>query len=191
MKTDYSKGLIYKLCCKDPEITDIYVGSTTNFEQRKNNHNYRCYYDKSKKFFFKVYKFIREHGGFENWKMEIIEYYPCKTKKELSLQERYYIDTLKPSLNSYVPTRTVKEYCQDNKQHKSEYMKKRYSNKKNDILKKNRDYYENNKEKLNEINKQPIICKCGCILSKVHIKRHERTKKHMYLLDNLFLTENY
>ncbi len=27
---DYSKGLIYKLCCKDPTITDVYIGSTTS-----------------------------------------------------------------------------------------------------------------------------------------------------------------
>ena len=31
-KVDYSKSVIYKLCCKDPTITDIYIGSTTNMK---------------------------------------------------------------------------------------------------------------------------------------------------------------
>ena len=47
---DYSKVYIYKICCKDISINDIYVGHTTNFEQRKNsdgafncNHNNYCF----------------------------------------------------------------------------------------------------------------------------------------------------
>jgi hypothetical protein len=34
----YEKAVVYKLCCDDPEITDIYVGSTCNFKVRKWNH---------------------------------------------------------------------------------------------------------------------------------------------------------
>ena len=34
----YQKGLIYKLCCKDLNIKDIYVGSTCNFARRKCQH---------------------------------------------------------------------------------------------------------------------------------------------------------
>ena len=35
---NYNKSTIYKLCCKDTEITDEYVGSTTNFSRRKAHH---------------------------------------------------------------------------------------------------------------------------------------------------------
>jgi len=37
-KIDYSKGLIYKLVCRDVTVKDAYVGSTTNFDQRKGGH---------------------------------------------------------------------------------------------------------------------------------------------------------
>ena len=36
--TDYSNGIVYKLCCNDPAITDIYVGSTLNMKSRKYEH---------------------------------------------------------------------------------------------------------------------------------------------------------
>ena len=35
---DYSKACIYKICCKDVEIVDVYVGSTTNLIQRRKSH---------------------------------------------------------------------------------------------------------------------------------------------------------
>jgi predicted GIY-YIG superfamily endonuclease len=35
---DYSKGFIYKLCCLDVNIKEIYIGSSTNFKQRKRHH---------------------------------------------------------------------------------------------------------------------------------------------------------
>jgi predicted GIY-YIG superfamily endonuclease len=35
--------LIYKLVCSDPTITEIYVGSTTNFNERKRGHKKTCY----------------------------------------------------------------------------------------------------------------------------------------------------
>ena len=39
----YSESSIYKLCCKDPTITGMYyVGSTTNFRQRKRQHKHSC-----------------------------------------------------------------------------------------------------------------------------------------------------
>ena len=33
--TDYSKTIIYKIVCKNPEIKNTYVGSTTDFASRK------------------------------------------------------------------------------------------------------------------------------------------------------------
>ena len=39
---DYSNTVIYKIMCKDPDITDVYVGHTTNFLQRKIAHKYSC-----------------------------------------------------------------------------------------------------------------------------------------------------
>ena len=38
----YENAVVYKLCCDDPEITDIYVGSTCNFKVRKWKHKSNC-----------------------------------------------------------------------------------------------------------------------------------------------------
>jgi hypothetical protein len=35
-QTDYSKTIIYKLCCLDTDVKDIYIGHTTHFTSRKN-----------------------------------------------------------------------------------------------------------------------------------------------------------
>ena len=39
---DYSNAVIYKLSCKDKSITEIYIGSTTHFTNRKNQHKTSC-----------------------------------------------------------------------------------------------------------------------------------------------------
>ena len=36
---DYTKTIIYKIICLDLEIKDNYVGSTTSFLKRKQQHN--------------------------------------------------------------------------------------------------------------------------------------------------------
>ena len=122
---DYSKGLIYKLCCKDTDITDIYIGSTTSLRHRKGRHKYCCNNEKGKDYNYNVYKFIRENGGnWENWDMVLVEYFPCETKLELEKKEREIIEQLKPTLNKNIPTRTDKEYREDNKEKKNYIIKK-------------------------------------------------------------------
>ena len=162
--TDYQNGLIYKLCCKDTNITDIYIGSTTSFNRRKTHHKSSCNNEKNKDYNYNVYKFIRENGGFSNWNMVLIEYYPCETKLELIKREREVIENLKPSLNKQIPTRTNKQYRQDNKEKRLEQKK---------------EYYENNKDKILEKAKEKITCECGAIITKPYINRHLKSIKHI------------
>ena len=35
---DYSKSIIYKIYCKNEGVSDLYVGRTTNFCLRRNQH---------------------------------------------------------------------------------------------------------------------------------------------------------
>ena len=78
---DYSKCIIYKLCCKDPNIEEIYIGATCDFKQRKRAHKTDCHNPNRKHYNYYVYQFIRNHGGFENWTMKILEKYSnCKNK---------------------------------------------------------------------------------------------------------------
>ena len=97
--TDYSKTLIYKIVCKDPEIKSFYIGSTTNFTKRKHTHKYYCNNENNKIYNLKIYQAIRANGGFENWSMILVEDYPCENKREAEKREQYWKDELKPDLN--------------------------------------------------------------------------------------------
>jgi len=152
-KVDYSKGQIYKLCCKNVDIQDEYVGSTTNFKQRKKAHKNNCYNANDRKYDLNVYKFIRDNGGFENWDMILIEEYSCNSKKQLESRERYWIEKLKCSLNSSLPTRTVKQYRQQNKEKYKQHSRNYYERNKEKEKERSKKYIDNNKEKIKE-NKQ-------------------------------------
>ena len=85
---DYTNTLFYKLCCKDISITDVYVGHTTDFRKRKNKHKNNCYNEKSHEYNYQVYQFIREHGGWGNWDMVLIERSGCEDALEARKRER-------------------------------------------------------------------------------------------------------
>ena len=149
-QTDYSRTIIYKICCKDVSITDIYIGHTTNFTQRKKSHKATCYRINDKKYNSYVYEFIRNNGGWENWNMIQIEEYNCKNKREAESIEHNWIETLKTTLNTNKPYAMHKEQPQI-------YQKCWYEEKKDSILQKAKEHYEENKEKKLEYQKQYAI----------------------------------
>jgi hypothetical protein len=152
---DYSKSIIYKLCCKDVNVKEIYIGSTINFKRRKCCHKSSCNNINSKKYNLKVYKYIRANGGFQNWDMIIIEkYQECNDKLELKQRERYYVELLQSSLNMCIPSRTIKEYKQDNKEKIKEKDKQYYINNKEQIKEHQKKYKQDNKDKIKEKDKQ-------------------------------------
>ena len=107
---NYSNSIIYKLCCLDPSITDIYIGSTTSKYRRKNNHKSACNNPNDEKHNFYVDRFIRQHGGWDNWDFVEIEQYSARDKSDLHKRERHWIETLKSTLNKEIPGRTKTEY---------------------------------------------------------------------------------
>jgi len=100
---DYSNTVFYKIYCKDPAVKDLYVGHTTNFVQRKYHHKRTCIKENDSNHNLKVYKFIRENGGWDNWKMEMIGYKDCYDHYEARKAEQKYFETLKATLNSIEP----------------------------------------------------------------------------------------
>jgi len=111
-KADYSTTIIYKITCNDPNITDKYVGHTTDLVRRRQGHKNNTYNKNSAYYNLKLYKFIREHGGWDNWKMEIIAHYNCNNLNEAKQKEQAHYTELKASLNSIEPlklTETAKE----------------------------------------------------------------------------------
>ena len=110
MPLDYSKTYIYKLCCRDVSITEIYVGSTTNFAQRKRAHRSDCANESRKHYNAHVYTFIRDHGGWENWDMVLVDTVSVSSKLEAHKIERGYIESLRALLNTQMPARRLSEY---------------------------------------------------------------------------------
>ena len=190
---DYSNTIIYKLCCKDLSITDIYIGHTTDFRKRKNQHKTDCNNQKTKKYNLKVYQFIRDNGNWNNWDMIEIERFEAIDGNDAKKKERYWIEELKATLNSEIPLRTNKEYYEDNKEHYKLYRetnkekilekaKEYYQNNLELITEKKKNIYQSNKEKINEKRKEKITCECGCFIRKDSLSEHQRTKKHIDLM---------
>jgi hypothetical protein len=142
---DYSKNLNYKIVCKDLTITESYAGSSTNWTRRTGKHQYDCHNENSSKYHLKVYAFIRAHGGWENWDMVLIEIYPCKNYLEASQRERYWVETLKTTLNCNIPGRTCMEWIKDNKEHIAVYQAEYRAKNKEKLAKQQEIYYQNKK----------------------------------------------
>ena len=100
---DYSNTIIYKITCKDTNIKDVYVGHTTNFVQRKHAHKQTCINSNSDNYKCKLYSTIRANGGWQNWTMEIINFYNCKDHYEARKKEQEYFILLGATLNSIEP----------------------------------------------------------------------------------------
>ena len=166
----YHNGLIYKLVCKDSEISDIYVGSTINFTQRNSKHKSNTNNINGISYINYVYKFIRENGNWDNWEMIEITKYPCESRLELETEERRYMELLNSKLNKSIPTRTQSEWYQDNIEKIREYKKANKETK----CEYDKEYYHNNKKKL----QQKFDCECGGKYTKEHKSCHSKTKKH-------------
>jgi len=107
----------------------------------------------------KVYKFIRDHGGWDNWKMVELYKYPCNTTKEIIAEERRAYDIFNAKLNTFKPNRTKEEYSIDTYERK-------------------RQRYQDNKIELLAKQAEKKICECGFPYTHNHKKRHTDTPRH-------------
>tara|TARA_R110000787_G_scaffold258125_1_gene363307 strand:+ start:69 stop:620 length:552 start_codon:yes stop_codon:yes gene_type:complete len=181
---DYQKGKIYKLWSPQGTNEEVYYGSTCDeLRFRKNGHKQKSNYCSSKILFEK----------YDDVRIELVEDYPCNNKQELNKKEGEYIRENK-CLNKYISGRTLKEYRQDNKEKIQEYHKNNKEKiqeyhkiwrENNTEVKKdyNKEYYENNKECLLNKYKKKVTCECGFILNKNNIKRHQKSSKHIKLME--------
>jgi len=142
---DYSNCSIYKLEHIEDE-TLIYVGHTTNFKQRKAQHKKCCNNENNKGFNCKLYTMMRANGGFEMFKMIEIEKYKCFDRREADKRENELMKELKASMNknrSFVTEEENKQYYEYNKEKILKKQKEYYDDNKD----KSKQYYEDNKDK--------------------------------------------
>ena len=134
---DYSKGKIYKLYNED-EPDKCYVGSTVReLSDRYSNHknNLNC-----------ISRIL-----FENNKtpiIELLEEYPCVSKKELEIRERYWIEQYPNKINIQIPSRTQQEWNDEHKDKMKENKKQYHIENKDKILEQKRQYRIENREKI-------------------------------------------
>ena len=186
---DYAKTVIYKIQCKDEKTSDIYIGHTTCYYQRYRMHRSDCNNENSKAYNYKIYKIIRDNGGWDNWDMSIIENFPCNNVDEARNRERYWIEKESSELNVTIPNRSKKEYAQIYRVvHKEEISEKAkiYRNNNKDKIK---EYLEENKEKISlykqdwyEENKDKILQKAK--------ENYEENKEHKLEYQKQYAEEN-
>jgi len=191
--TDFSKTIIYKIVCNDLTIKDCYIGHTINMTKRKCVHKSRCHNEKAKHYNTKIYKIIRQNGGWSNWSMILVEKFPCKNKHEACKREREIFEEIDAKMNMVRLYRTqeeLKEYKKQNQKkyyHEKQYYQdhkeqiKLYQEaNKEEIAEKKKQYYQDHKEQIKlyyqdhkeETNKK-IECEfCSKLISKQNMTRH-------------------
>jgi hypothetical protein len=204
--------IFYKFVCENPEIKSCYVGQTTNFQQRKSSHKYRCINEKNECYNLKIYKIIRDNGDWDNWKMVEIDRQICLDKTDACKIEQQYIEELQSDMNSHFALRNVIQYRIDNKDKHTSYCKiyylenkeflseykkkyniehkeqvslkhKQYNIEHRDEIAINKNrYYLENKNEILEKKKQKINCECGGKYTKSDKSKHFKTQKHIAYL---------
>jgi len=203
---------IYKICCDDcPDY--VYVGSTKAFRERKHRHKLDCNNENSSKINRKLYTTIRENGGWDNWRMVIIEECGEITFTEARIKEEEHRVKLNANLNMkkcYITEEEKKErdnlYAKERRNDNLEFFrnkdKEKYQKNKEKILPKKIEYQkeykknnpekvkqtqknwrENNKEKIMEWKTQRVTCECGRTFRIDGKAEHERSKIHKKLIE--------
>ena len=156
---------------------EFYIGSTHDEIQREKNDKDTCNNENSVKYNYKVYNYIRENGGWDNWIFEVIQEFPCENKIELVIQEQYHYDLLNPTLNSkrpYIPE-------EERKEDKAIYDAKYREEKQEEIKIYHAKYRKDNSEKRNK----KFMCDCGIEYTHNHRARHFDTNRHKKFILNL------
>jgi hypothetical protein len=91
VKINYAEMIFYKICCLSPNITKVFIGHTTNVNQRKHILKKQT---QSEIYYSDMIDFIKNSGGWENWILQILEKYECKTHIDIVLREIHHSDML-------------------------------------------------------------------------------------------------
>ena len=153
----YQEGKIYKITSEKTE--QVYVGSTVHsmmYRFAAHERLYKRQQEGKGKRKDKVTSFlILQHG---DAKIELVESFPCETRKELLERELHWILTL-PTVNKQRGASTIDQ---------AGYKKA---------------YFKANRDKLDEYNKRVITCECGMTSTYRHLAKHRRTQRHTSWVD--------
>lgn len=79
-----------------------YIGSTKKLNERIRKHREVCYNnsEKNRKYNMKIYKTIRDNGGWENFTHNVLEEIETNDENEVKKLEQDWITIIKPNMNS-------------------------------------------------------------------------------------------
>jgi len=145
---DYNTNntVIYKIYCEDGSCDYVYYGSSISFTKRKWSHKERCNNVNYQNHNNKVYEIIRANGGWDKWKMCVVEIYPCESLTHLRIKEQEYIDLADKTCNTIRSFRNEEE----KKEQEKKCIKKYRINNVEKLKEDNKKYRENNVEKIKE-----------------------------------------
>ena len=175
---NYKNGKIYRLVSKHSPIP--YYGSTcTDLRKRLYKHKSSYLLQNDNCTFHKLI----ELG---DYKIELVENYPCNSRRELELREAYWIKN-NLCVNKVIPAITEEErkeykkkYRDSNKDRQKKWHAEWYEKNRDDQLIKNKEKWAKNKNEYNKI----IECDCGGTYMQRGKNRHLKTQKHKaYLID--------
>jgi hypothetical protein len=158
---DYSRSVIYKICHRDPSLTECYVGSTTNLRQRRHQHKDVCTHTSRRNHNFPVYCHIRANGGWDEWQVVPVEEFPCETGTQLAIRERYWVEQLGATLNRQQPGAIALAGGF------AEYRAAWYAQNREDVQARQKAW-----------SSKRVSCECGAEMSRSAMPRHRRTAKH-------------
>jgi len=168
LATNYSRTVIYKIQHEMDEAL-LYVGSTTDFTKRKCEHKSMCNNENGSAYNRKLYKMIRENGGWDAFTITIIHEFPCDNKQQALTEEDRVMRSMRCTMNSVsaytglTTTEYKKQYHIDHKIEQNELSKQ---------------YYIDNKIEYSKKKSVQIECTCGSNVSKRNISTHRKTPKH-------------
>ena len=176
---DFSKGLIYTITTDDGST---YVGSTTNFIQRKYCHKSSMSNENNRAYNFKLYKAMRASSSYE---IKPYKLFPCNSNLELTIEEERVRRDLTAKLNmkacyddGALKKEQDRKYRETHKAEIAEYKKAYHEANKAEVAEKKKAHYETNKAEILEKRKEKHTCEiCGSIYRKAHKSRHMRSKK--------------
>ena len=178
MTQDLTKGKIYKIT--NDYNDDIYVGSTCDLLTKRFSSHKKCL-NKQEMNHRPLYKLMNEIG-FERFRIQLIEEYPCEDKYQLRQREGHFIREI-GTLNMVVAGRKYKEYYEENKEAIKERNKdynKQYIEEHKDIIAEKKSVYD----KQRRINEESFVCECGGKCFKDKKNRHFQSKMHKNYLEN-------
>jgi len=93
--------IMYKIQPLNHELNFSYIGHTSMFNKRKNQHQKNTTNSKDRKHYhLKVYQTIRDNGGWDAWEMIELEKYKCSTKLEARMREQQLMVEHNTTLNT-------------------------------------------------------------------------------------------